>query len=517
MTPGKQYKPEDFIRAAWRHRWVIVVPLVMAAALTAAWSLGQPNMYRSQTTLIIVPPSGVGNLASRKEVTPIEDRLYTIRQQVMSHDRLLALIESANLYSDWRRAHPQGDAAALMQQDISINIVKGNPKRIDETSFTISYTSKSPQTAAVVTKRLADLFMNENTTDRKEAARAAMAFIDTQLADARAKLEAQESKVEAYRQRYSNELPSMLQSSLENVRRTEVQLQNVDAALAAARAQRVALESRIADAEAPTPPGANTAGQGNGRSISGQLDAARSQLKTLELALTPEHPDVIRQQRKVSELEQRARAEGVPQGADGGILSPAEVARRQRLQELQAQMKSLNQQIADREQAEPHLRETIAMYQARVDAAPTHEVKLGALTRDQDTLQGVYQKLLADRENSRIATNLEAAQTDRFKVVEPAQVPQVPFSPNRQQWIFLGAIFGLGLGIGLVALLEYRDSSLRTEADVLDALGLPVLAMIPVMRTPSEITGRRFQRAAISVLVMTLMGSVIALAWKFTL
>ena len=43
MIPGKQYRPEDFIRAAWRRRWMILVPVVLAAVATAVWSLGQPD------------------------------------------------------------------------------------------------------------------------------------------------------------------------------------------------------------------------------------------------------------------------------------------------------------------------------------------------------------------------------------------------------------------------------------------------------------------------------------------
>jgi hypothetical protein len=73
-------------------------------------------------------------------------------------------------------------------------------------------------------------------------------------------------------------------------------------------------------------------------SIGTQLDAARNDLKALELQLTTEHPDVVRARRKITELEERARAEGVPQSEGGDVLSPAEVDRRQRLQQLQAQL-----------------------------------------------------------------------------------------------------------------------------------------------------------------------------------
>jgi uncharacterized protein involved in exopolysaccharide biosynthesis len=217
----------------------------------------------------------------------------------------------------------------------------------------------------------------------------------------------------------------------------------------------------------------------------------------------------------VRELEERARTEGAPQSPDGGVLSPAEVARQQRLQELQGQLKSLDQQIADKEAALPRLHQAVAMYEERIDATPGHEAELSTLTRDLTTLQGIYQRLLANRENSEIATKLEAEQSiERFRVIEPAQVPTSPFRPDRTQWVFLGALFGLGLGIGLVALFEYRDSSLRSDADVAAALGLPVLAMIPVMKTSGDAAGRRGVRAAISAVIASFMAMVLALVWK---
>ena len=521
MIPGKHYTAEDLIRAAWRRRWMIVVPMILAAIATAIWAFRQPNEYRSETTLLIVPPSGANTLVTGSGVVPLEDRLYTLRQQVVSHARLLELAESAGLYKDWDQSHSQNDVVERMRRNVDVQIVKGNPRRIDGNFFTISFVSTSPQTAALVTNRLADLFVHENTVDRQNAARSATAFIEAQLDEARIKLEPQEHKIEIYRQRYGAELPSMLSSNLESLRRTETQLQNLEDALSADRGQRLALEGLIASAQIPVAQGRSS---GNARpaevagaAISVQLDAARNELKALELHLTPEHPDMIRAQRRVRELEERARAEGAPQSADGGVPSAAEVERRQRLQQLQGQLKGFDQQIADKERTLPRLRQTIAMYQARVDATPAREAEFAALTRDQATLQGVYQKLLASRENSGIATKLEAEQTERFQVVEPAQVPVTPFRPDRNRWVFLGALFGLGLGIGLVALLEYRDTSLRTDGDVLAALGLPVLAMIPVMRTTAQLTGRRHLRTAISALVVTLMVSVIALVWKFGL
>jgi polysaccharide chain length determinant protein (PEP-CTERM system associated) len=438
---------------------------------------------------------------------------------VLSHASLQRLIDDEGLYKDWRAAHPKADAVPQLQENIGIEVVKGNPRRVDGNYFTVSFISREPDTAARVANRLADLVVSENARDRSNAAKAAIDFIDTQLADARTKLQAQEDKVQAYRQRYAAELPTVLLSNMDMLQKSQGQLQDLETSLNADRARRVGLQGMIAATQSqgplPVQNAPRSAAETAASSVGVQLEAARQELRALELRLTDQHPDVISAKRRIETLEERARAEGVPSSADGGVLSPAELQRRQRLQELQSEMATLDQQIADKERAVPRLQDTIATYQARVNAAPSHEAELAALNRDLDTLQTVYQRLMTSRENSEISARLETDHgTERFKVIEPARVPLAPFRPNRVRWVLMGSLFGLGLGLGLVGMLEYRDTSVRTDADVVTALGLPVIAMIPEMRTAAQVTGRRRLQAAVSVLVLTLMASVFVFMWQ---
>jgi hypothetical protein len=74
------------------------------------------------------------------------------------------------------------------------------------------------------------------------------------------------------------------------------------------------------------------------------------------------------------------------------------------------------------------------------------------------------------------------------------------------------------LGVAIAGLLEYRDTSLRTEGDVVGALSLPVVALIPTMLTSSEL--QRFSRrrvAVVSACALTLVVSAAALVWKLRL
>jgi uncharacterized protein involved in exopolysaccharide biosynthesis len=138
------------------------------------------------------------------------------------------------------------------------------------------------------------------------------------------------------------------------------------------------------------------------------------------------------------------------------------------------------------------------------------------LMRDYKTLQDIYTSLLAKKEDSKLSANLERAQAgEQFKVLDPARVPEQPFSPNRPQILAFGAVIGLALGLGLAMLLEFRDTSIRTEDEVVRVLALPVLALVPLVATRHDIRRRRRRlvHVAIALAVVAAVTGAVA-AWK---
>ena len=76
--------------------------------------------------------------------------------------------------------------------------------------------------------------------------------------------------------------------------------------------------------------------------------------------------------------------------------------------------------------------------------------------------------LLSKREQSKVAANLERRQIgEQFTVLDPARLPETPFSPNRPLLLLVGLALGLALGASLAGLPRVRDTSLRSEADVM--------------------------------------------------
>ena len=69
---------------------------------------------------------------------------------------------------------------------------------------------------------------------------------------------------------------------------------------------------------------------------------------------------------------------------------------------------------------------------------------------------------------------------DNVNILAPAILPEnpSPVKPNKMLNVAIAAVIGLMLGVGLAFLLEYLDTTIKTEQDVEDVLGLPIIGLI---------------------------------------
>jgi hypothetical protein len=120
MIPGKSYTPEDVLRAVSRRKWIIIVPFILTALGAAYYAYSLPNRYRSET-LILVVPQRIPETYVRSTVTSrIEDRLRSIREQVLSRSRLEPIIRDFGLYLDMREKFPMEEVVAAMRSQVTI-------------------------------------------------------------------------------------------------------------------------------------------------------------------------------------------------------------------------------------------------------------------------------------------------------------------------------------------------------------------------------------------------------------
>jgi polysaccharide chain length determinant protein (PEP-CTERM system associated) len=514
VLPGKTYGPEDLLRLAWRWKWLIVVPFLVVSIGTAIVAKSLPNVYRSETLIAVVPQQVPETYVKSPVTTKIEDRLAAMNVKVLSRTVLERVIQEFNLYPDERKVGMMEEVVARMQRDVKIDIMKSD-------AFRVTYESNDAKKAMLVCEKLASIYQMESLTDRSLQAQQTSAFLDTQLLTARRSLEDHERRLAEYKTRHSGELPTELQGNLQLLNNLQLQLQSLAQAMNQEQNRRYLIQKTIGELSEPQQASPSVVVSGDdpaamsGGSTAAQLEAAKSLLQNLRLRYKADHPDVTRLQKTIRDLDAKLQAEAqqrpLSSGAADRPASPEEAKRQERLKGAQTELEMVDRQIAAQKDEDKRIRTLMAGYQARVEATAGRESELTGLMRDYDTLSKNYDDLKLKQEGAKLAAALEErAVGEKFETLDAARLPEKPVRPNRPMILLVGALVGLGMGIGLAAVLEYQDNSFRTDDEVVRVLTLPVMAVIPLMLTAAD--RRRIRRRTVLVASASAAGVLMAIA-----
>jgi hypothetical protein len=160
------------------------------------------------------------------------------------------------------------------------------------------------------------------------------------------------------------------------------------------------------------------------------------------------------------------------------------------------------------------LRAEIDIYEKRLAGTPSVAERLDALTRRYDQLDRSYQDFSARLQQAGVQADMERRQLgEKFLILEPAEKPREPSSPNRFLLLILGTVLGMALGAGVGLAAEMTDSSLHTSHDLQAALGIPVLVSVPNIMLESDRAARsrkiaKEALAAAAVVAFVLIGGL---------
>ncbi len=501
VLPGRKYAIEDFLRIAWRRKWLILLPFVVVSVATVLVVRRLPDVYRSETTILVIPQRVPDSYVRATVTDRIGDRLQSLNQQILSRSSLEKIIVELNLFQNERSTTSMEDLIARMRNTVKVDPVRGGCVQGQLTS------SPDPVTAQVVTERLATLFIQMNVEDRGSLAQGTSVFLKERLVEQEQRLIEQEKKLEAYRLAHAGELPSQAASNVQGLQSARAQLQTLVDSMNRERERLGTKERELGDLLVPEPAGAvppaGVSSPSGGSSTPAaspveELAEARSQLLTMEERLTAEHPDVRRLRRRVAQLEaqvQVLKSQRPAAPATAAVPAPAqtpnELQRERRIRDLRAEIDAINQRIGALQRDQQRILQEINVYQARLEAVPVRESEQVELMRDYETVQTLYRDLLSKHEAAKIAEAMEKGRVgEQFRVLDPALIPDRPYSPDRLKLNALGIAFGLLIGLGIVAALEFMDSTLKSEEDIRTVLALPVIATIPVF-SPKLPRGQR--------------------------
>ena len=456
----KRFAIEDYLGILRYRKWLLIIPVVVLTLITAIGSFFMTDIFRAQTSILVTQGDVPDEFVRTTVSNSVQDRVATIREQILSQTLLLNVIQSFGLYPEMAN-RPTEELVGRMRSNVEIIVSSKN-------SFQIAFTGTDPLVVQSVTNRLAQAFIDETVGDRQKSAKATAEFLAQQLAEVKEKLDEQEKKVAEYKRQNIGMLPEQMEANQRNLDRLQQEVQSLGEQLAAAEDRKVVLETQMAQLQGTV----MASGGGQMVTLQEQLETLQGQLKQLLQTLTPEHPDVKATQAKIEQLKSEI---GSDQTVDGHQYRVTSVNRGlfERLQQTSLMIRSLNKQLAG-------VQGQIGASTSRVSMAPAVEEGLNVLMRDFDKLRETYQDLQKKHMEAQQAMALEAQQKGRqFKIIDEARFPEKPYKPNRPRLVALAFLVSLFLGIIAIFITEHMDHSFRDDEDLALFTGKPVLATIP--------------------------------------
>ncbi|MFH0725207.1 MAG: XrtA system polysaccharide chain length determinant [Pseudomonadota bacterium] len=474
-APDNMIRPEEIIKIIIRRRWLIIVPFCLAITVGSYFAFTLPKVYES-STLILVEPQRVPTSYVQSVVTmDISARLRTIAEQVMSRTNIERIIDTYKLFPESGQEKMfLEDKIERVRKLIDVNVKKSS-------TFSISFRGKDPEKVKNVANALATYFIDENLKVREAQAIGTSAFLGDELKTMRIRLEEREQQLMAFRQKYMGELPDQLDANLKVITRFGEQLVEKQKALRQAKEMLVASERQISESQnmqsnMPLFDESSLTGGGNA-----EIDKLREQQAALRMRYTDRHPDVLRLTGMIGKLEAAEKASGEA-ATPKPELTQMEVPQVDYLALQRTQLADSRKHIGLMETDIADLEKKIQIYQERIENTPKREEELRSIKRDYDNIKRIYESLLNRGLEAEISVNMEKKQKgEQFRIIDPARLPEKPISPNMNRLLLITLAAGLGIGGGIIFLLELMDTSYRKKEDIESSLGIPLLAAVPVI------------------------------------
>ena len=479
----------DYYHVLVKHRALIVACLVITVTLTMLVTFLMAPVFMATATLIIDKEKSTSSLTgervdyesyvsqsltfnthfklinSRPVIEKVIEKLdlerhartndlktgllVRARAQIKENLRLLLGLEHPVLTEEEKRLALIED----IREKIDIENVR------DTRLLRINIEDADPALARDMANELAAAYIDYNISNRMESSRDTLAWMTNQLYEMKKKLEDAEQEFLAYKQR--EKLFSM--QGKEKV--IDQKIAEFNDAYLATRNKRLELDAKLEKLDQYLD-GSGDIGHVRSilnnpliESLYSQLIEAEVELARLGKVYRHKHPKVLQAESKIEDTRKKIQEQ---------LKKEKENLRVER-SVLLSREKVLEGTVADFEQ----------------DALETNRKALtyNILQRNMDTNRELYDILLAKIKEANVEGNQDAS---NIRVAEKASIPMDPVKPKKKLNLLLSVIVGLMVGVGLAFLIEYMDRSLHTEDDVQKYLGLPVLAVVPLVEPPQK-------------------------------
>ena len=453
---------KQYVDIAWRRKWWVVVPTVLGLLGGVYRYYTAPKLYSSYTTILVSRQKIPDDIVRSTVTSTIGEMINNLQVQVFSRTYLQRIAEENGLIG------PNADEARIERAcaQIKRSVTLESDKRNGQW-FKLIVQNGDPQRAARIANRLAELFIEQNTDLRVKQASGAANLLDGWVKQTEEQLQKRDAEISRFKQEHMYELPDQQDATLQLLNGSQNQLSALTSEIQfkSERLATLTAESK-ANRAAAAAAGVNLPQDDPDGRVLAQLER---ELDDLLISYTDENPLVRKKREQITQFKAThpTLVESKPTTSEEAALPPE--AKR-----LQAELRTLQ---TDRARVQARVNELTA----RLANIPMRAQKLAELTRDYDSLKKAYDTKVGQRDEARRSQQVEEAKKgDQFQVQDVAVPGARPISPVFEMLLLMGLAAGAGIGVGIAALLEFLDQSVRSEEQFVELFpDVAILGSIP--------------------------------------
>lgn len=460
----------DFLRVLYRRRWLATTIFLCVVLIAAVNSFTAISMYEATTKLLIEStPNVIGFTAV---VEDNQNPLYYQTEFNILSSRSLTrkTLDAEQLWDHVAFVGEEGEEGEEVLDDENVaesRIVDAFLSHLTVTGIAdtrivdVTFRSADPRLAVQAVNGLARAYIEQNLTFKFEQSLGASDWLADRLEEQGQQVEDAELAL----QRYREENDAM--SVEEQESRLAQTLAEVNAAIARAMIDRMGKEA-----------------------VYNQLLAIQSDRGALETFPEIMMNGFIQQQKGELANLQRTQAELAETLGD---RHPEMLEIRSAIQNTEARIEdeiarvvsSVHTQFLTAEAQEQDLVAALDLPRIEFDRARAEALAFNArgiesrvLEREVESLRTIYQSLLQRANETGVSGELR---TSNVRIMDVAELPEVPVSPRRRLNLLLGILAGVMLAGGTAFFFEYFDNRIKHPDQIRTDLGLSFLGMIPLL------------------------------------
>jgi polysaccharide chain length determinant protein (PEP-CTERM system associated) len=462
------------LHQVWTRRWL---------ALAVAWGLCVlgwlgialiPNTYESKARVFVQMQS---ILPSQAGVMPVDraTELIQIRQSLTSAANLEKVVRRTDLNKLVASPRDLQVQVGKLRETIKVTAAQDNLFEISATASVSGFSNaQNAKLAGDIVQNLLDFFVEGNLAGDRNETSQTLAFLEEELRRRETDLAAAEERRVAFEQRFLGILPGE-GSIAQRMSAARTELAGLDRELMQAQSSLAAMRGQLASTP-PTIPAYG--GEGGATTFAGQIAALEGQLsQAYARGWTDAHPDVVALKAQIARMRPQA---GRERPGAGGIPNPSYVSLRAIVAEREGQVAAASARKAQ-------LQADMAQLSSTQASEPGVAAEQARLNRDYEVLKRQYDKLLEDREQVRLRSDVQTKTSLlKFRVIDPASHPTVPATPNRPLLLTAMLVVAIGAGVGAAFVSGQLQTTFPTQGRLEQASGLRVLGSISAIFTPEQ-------------------------------